>query len=128
MRIKSFVDEDKIICRWTAKNHHQAFPGILNGGIIGSVLDCHCNWSAAYALMKNQELDVPPCTVTAQYTINLHKPTPVDKELFISANIIDIEQNKAKVEATMHCEEKLYATCSGLFVAVKEGHPAYHRW
>jgi hypothetical protein len=23
---------------------------------------------------------------------------------------------------------KLTATCRGVFVAVKEGHPAYHRW
>ena len=101
---------------------------MLNGGIIGSVLDCHCNWTAAYALMKDQDVDVPPCTVTANYTINLHRPTPIDKELIISANIIEIDGNKAKVEATMHSEDKLCASCSGLFVAVKEGHPAYHRW
>ena len=41
---------------------------------------------------------------------------------------LEIDGNKAKVEATMHSEEKLCASCSGLFVAVKEHHPAYHRW
>jgi hypothetical protein len=24
--------------------------------------------------------------------------------------------------------DKVCATCKGLFVVVKEGHPAYHRW
>jgi hypothetical protein len=30
--------------------HHEAFPGVLNGGIIGALLDCHSNWTAAWAL------------------------------------------------------------------------------
>jgi hypothetical protein len=31
---------------------YEAFEGVLNGGIIGTLLDCHCNWTAAYHLMK----------------------------------------------------------------------------
>jgi hypothetical protein len=32
--------------------HHEAFPGMLNGGIAGALLDCHSNWTAAHHLMK----------------------------------------------------------------------------
>jgi len=32
------------------------------------------------------------------------------------------------VEAELHAGGKVCATSSGLFVAVKPGHPAYHRW
>ena len=32
------------------------------------------------------------------------------------------------VEATVESGGKVTATCRGTFVAVKEGHPAWHRW
>ncbi len=41
-----------MVCDFTPEPHHQAFPGMLNGGIIGALLDCHSNWTAAYHLMK----------------------------------------------------------------------------
>ena len=119
---------DSIVCDWIGGNHHQAFPGMLNGGIIGSVLDCHSNWSSAYYLMKEQNLDTPPCTVTAEYAIKLHKPTPVNEKLRVTANLVKIEGNKAWIEATLSHDGSICASCSGLFVAVKKGHPAYHRW
>ena len=27
---------------------YEAFPGVLNGGIVGALLDCHLNWTAAH--------------------------------------------------------------------------------
>ena len=36
--------------------------------------------------------------------------------------------DKVTVEATLEAEGRVCATCTGVFVAVKEGHPAYHRW
>ncbi len=43
LQIKSYVKHDLIISSWLPKQHHEAFPGVLNGGIIGSILDCHSN-------------------------------------------------------------------------------------
>ena len=41
------------------EEHHQAFPGMINGGIIGTLLDCHGNWTAAIALMDKSGDDNP---------------------------------------------------------------------
>src|SRR4051812_29242549 len=71
LRIRSIAKGEECTAEWTAAPHHQAFPGMLNGGIIGSLLDCHSNWTAAYTLMKRQGLEAPPCTVTAEYHIKL---------------------------------------------------------
>jgi hypothetical protein len=46
LRIRSFVEGDEFVAVWSAEPHHQAFPGVLNGGIIGALLDCHSNWAA----------------------------------------------------------------------------------
>ena len=36
--------------------------------------------------------------------------------------------DRATVEASLEAEGRPTATCRGVFVAVKPGHPAYHRW
>ena len=131
LKIKSYVDKENshmIICRWTPSYYHQAFDNILNGGICGSILDCHSNWTAAYFLMKHNCLNSTPCTVTADYHVKLKKPTPVNTELLLQAKVLGIENNQAKIEANLIADNKITATCLGNFVAVKQGHPAYHRW
>ena len=128
LQIKSYVKENSTICHWTPKEHHEAFPGMINGGIIGSILDCHCNWTAAWSLYRENKLAQPPCTVTAKYSIELLKPTPSGTELYLEAHIKNIEGSKVKVEAILKANNEVCAKCEGLFVAVKPGHPAYHRW
>jgi len=113
---------------WTPEPHHEAFPGMLNGGIIGSILDCHCNWTAAMHLMRTRNLEAPPCTVTANYKIDLKRPTPSKAQVILQSKVIDTQGDKVTVEATLTADGKVCATCVGVFVAVREGHPAYHRW
>ena len=126
--IRSFVGQDVITAFFNPEKYHSAFPGILNGGIIGSILDCHSNWAAAYYLMKSKNMTSTPCTVTARYQIDLLKPTPIYEKLKISAYLDKIEDNKAWINAKITINTIAYASCKGLFVAVKDNHPAYHRW
>src|SRR5205085_1599649 len=76
LRIRSFPKGDEVIAEWKPEQKYEAFPGVLNGGIIGTLLDCHCNWTAAWHLMNKAGADHPPCTVTADYAIKLLRPTP----------------------------------------------------
>ena len=130
LRIKSFVSEngDEVVAEFHAEEHHQAFPGMLNGGIVGALLDCHSNWAAAHFLMKQNGKDEPDCTVTANYSIKLLRPTPFDAPIYLKARVVESTVDRATVEAELIANEKVCATCRGLFVVVKEGHPAYHRW
>ncbi len=128
LRIKSFPHGEEVTAEWTAEEHHQAFPGMLSGGIIGTLLDCHSNWTAAHYLMKKNGKETPDCTVTANYAVKLLRPTPADAKIFMKARVVDSTDDRATVEAELIANDKVCATCSGLFVIVKEGHPAYHRW
>ena len=101
---------------------------MLNGGIIGALLDCHSNWTAAYFLMKRNNDDITPCTVTADYSIKFLRPTPSKESIHLSAVVTKISNKRAIVEAELCAKEKVCATCVGTFVAVGPGHPAYHRW
>lgn len=131
LRIRSFPvegDGDPLGCTWRPSPHHEAFPGMLNGGITGALLDCHANWTAAHHLMRRRGLDAPPCTVTADFHVTLKRPTPMDVDLELSARVVSTEGDRVVVEATLTARGKVTATCRGTFVAVREGHPAYHRW
>lgn len=128
LRIKSFPEGDEVVCDWHAEEHHQAFPGMLNGGIIGSLLDCHSNWTAAWFLMNKNGKTVPDCTVTADFHVKLRRPTPFRATIHLRARVVESTDDRAVVEAELIAEDKVCATCRGTFVAVKEGHPAYHRW
>ena len=67
-------------------------------------------------------------TVTANYAIKLKRPTPFDATIYLKARVVESTDTSATVEAELIADDKVCATCRGLFVAVKEGHPAYHRW
>ena len=128
LQIKSFVKGDVVVATFTAQPFMQAFPGVLNGGIIGTLLDCHANWTAAWAIMNKLGLNQTPCTVTAEYSVKLKRPTPIDKPIELIARAIDVKDDRATIEAELIVDGKVCDTCTGLFVAVKEGHPAFYRW
>ncbi len=128
LRIRSFVVGDACVCEFTPLPHHHAFPGVLNGGIIGVLLDCHCNWTGAWHLMQAAGDGVLPSTVTSEYTITMRRPTPMGVPLHVSARLVGLDGPRAVVEGEISAEGRVTAACRGTFVAVKPGHPAYHRW
>lgn len=130
LKLRSFPKGDggEVVAEFMPQPYHEAFPGVLNGGIIGTLLDCHSNWTAAWYLMHQMKENTPPCTVTAEYNIKLLRPTPSEKPIKLTANVVESKGDRARVQAKLFVEDKLCATCEGLFVAVKPGHPAYHRW
>jgi acyl-coenzyme A thioesterase PaaI-like protein len=131
LRIRSFPtggEGDELTATWVASPHHEAFTGMLNGGITGALLDCHSNWTAACHLMRLRGLDAPPCTVTADFHVVLKRPTPSGAPMTLKAHVVSSEGDKVVIDATLEANGKVTATCRGTFVAVREGHPAYHRW
>jgi acyl-coenzyme A thioesterase PaaI-like protein len=128
LRIKSRVEGGEVVLDWTPEPHHEAFPGFVNGGIIGVLFDCHCNWAAAHHLMVRDGAATPPFTVTADYAVKLRRPTPSAGSLRLRARVVESEGDRAVVEATLEAEGVERASCRGTFVAVRPGHPAYRRW
>jgi acyl-coenzyme A thioesterase PaaI-like protein len=128
LRIKSRLEGDTVVASWKPEPHHEAFLGMLSGGIIGTLLDCHSNWTAAYHLMRKAAQDVPPCTVTAEFHVRLLRPTPTAEAVRLEARVVESSEDRATVESTLTAGGKVTATCRGVFVAVKEGHPAFGRW
>jgi acyl-coenzyme A thioesterase PaaI-like protein len=128
LRVRSFVRDGEYVATWTPAPQYEAFPGVLNGGVVGTLLDCHMNWAAAHHLMQRGERDTPPCTVTAEFSVRLLRPTPSDGPVEVRARIVTANDTRAVVESTLVARGETTVTGRGTFVAVMPGHPAYNRW
>ena len=128
LKIKSYKYKNGLKMNFRPKKNHQAFPGVLNGGIIGTLFDCHGNWTAAMSIFESNKEKKFPSTVTAYFEVQLLRPAPVDTNLEIFSKIVTSSKNKAKVELELFSKNKIYAKSKGVFISVKEGHPAFYRW
>jgi acyl-coenzyme A thioesterase PaaI-like protein len=129
LQLKSFVKDDEVtVATWQPQPHHEAFEGILNGGVIGALLDCHSNWTAAFRVMQLLKADAPPCTVTSYFNVTLKRPTSSNNPVHLSAKVKDINDRGAIILAELTSSDKICALCEGQFIVVKPGHPAYRRW
>ena len=128
LRIRSYEEGEGLVARWQPEVQHEAFAGMLSGGIIGTLLDCHSNWAAAVHLMRRSGQDKLPCTVTSLLEVRYLRPTPTKEGVVLKARVTEAGADRATVEATLEAGGKVTATSRATFVAVKEGHPAWNRW
>jgi acyl-coenzyme A thioesterase PaaI-like protein len=128
LRLESRPGGDGLVASWMPAEHHEAFEGVLNGGIIGALLDCHSNWTAAWGLMRRRNADRPPVCVTADYHVRLFRPTPTDRPVMLTSRIVEATDERVTVESTLASAGVVTASCQGTFVAVGPGHPAHGSW
>jgi len=105
LQIDSYWQEnDEIICIWHSQTKYQGWKGILNGGILASLIDCHCMGTAMAAVYKteNRLLNSHPIYRYATGTLSIRymRPTPNDKAIELRAKVLEIKGEKV----TIHCD------------------------
>lgn len=118
LHIRSFPEGELVVARWQPQDHHQAFPNVLNGGIIGTLMDCHSAATAWWAL-SDQGSNPGPNVITAEYAVKLLRPTPTDGELTIVGRALETSGRRARVAAHIEVDGETTATCEGTFVRPK---------
>ena len=102
LRIKSRWLGDESVSNWRPGEHHKAGPdGFLNGGIIATLIDCHCVATAiadAYR-QEGRELDTEPLIwyVTASIKVDYHKPVTITRTVTLRAKVHKREGRKSEV-------------------------------
>ena len=129
LRIESFVQPDgTVVATWQARPEHEAFDGFVNGGILGTLIDCHSNWTGIAALLRRSPADEAPSTVTAELAIRYRRPTPSDRPLRLVGRVVELGDRQVIVETTIKSGAEVTATGRATFVVVGPGHPAFGRW
>jgi acyl-coenzyme A thioesterase PaaI-like protein len=121
LQIKSYWDGDETICTFTPRPEHMALPGYVYGGLIASLIDCHCTGTAAAAAYRAAGREMgsePPFRfVTAALHVDYVRPTPLGVPLEIRARVTELKGRKVVMEATLSAEGQVCAR--GEVVAVQ---------
>ena len=128
LRIKSFPEGRDVVATFVAERYQASFGGFVSGGILSTLLDCHGNWTALYTLMKEKNMSTAPSTVTAKLSIVFLRPTPIERPLHLRARPVKVEGDRVEVEGEIEADGAITVKMAGTYLAVKEGHPAFHRW
>jgi len=103
--LKSFVEGDEVVARFTPSSYHIAVPGFVYGGLLASLVDCHAMATATAgaelaAGRKIGERQVERY-VTAALRVDYLEPTPLGGELEIRGRVTQQSDKKAVVTLTV---------------------------
>ena len=106
LQIKTMWNGEEGILRFKPRPYHTAFPGVVYGGLIASLIDCHSIGTAvgaAYTAEGRGPDTEPEITyVTGNLNVTFLKPTPIDSELLLRAKVKEMHEKKAIVTCTVY--------------------------
>lgn len=119
-QIKSHWEGDESVCTYTPAPYHTAIPGYVYGGLIASLMDCHCTGTAAAAAYREagRDMDTEPTLrfVTGSLHVDYVAPTPMGVPLELRGTVEEVKPRKVVVSATLSANGKVCA--KGRVVAV----------
>lgn len=120
-QLKTTWDGDETVTHFTPESFHIAIPGFVYGGLIASIIDCHCTGTAAAAAAREagRELDDDPAFrfVTASLQVDYLRPTPLGPTLEVRGSVEEVSGRKVVTHATVSAEGEVCAR--GRVVAVQ---------
>ena len=113
LQLKSYWDGEETVAIFHPKPYHIAIPGYVYGGLIASLIDCHCTGTAAAASYRQEGREMgtdPPLRfVTASLQVEYLRPTPLGVPLEVRGRVKELKDRKVMVSATVLAEGKVYA-------------------
>jgi acyl-coenzyme A thioesterase PaaI-like protein len=111
LQLKSYWDGDVAVARWRPSPAHAAGPRhVLNGGIIATLLDCHgiCTAVAHAFGCEHRSIGSEPeiWCVTASMAIEYLRPTPIDAEVRLFAEVTEHDGRFSTVQCRLEAVQK----------------------
>ncbi len=107
LQLKSYWEDEETVATFIPKEHHLAFPGILNGGIISTIIDCHGTGTANAYAQKQKDASWNIMHVTASLSVKFKRPTPLDKPVTLRAQVKEVDGNRITVSCSLYSGETL---------------------
>ena len=107
--IKSHWEGDEAVAHFTPQPYHTGHKGVLNGGIIATLMDCHCMGLAmAFAhRAEGRAIGSQPLItyVTASLKVDYLKPTPLtDQPVELRARVTNIDGRKTAMTCSLFAQ------------------------
>ncbi len=125
LRIKSHWDGEVATCRYMPRPEQCAGPTqFVYGGLIASLIDCHSVGTAIahFYGREGREVGEGPAIwcVTGKLSVNYRKPTPIDREVELSARIAESGERKAIVHTTLASGDSITADAEVIAIRVPD--------
>ncbi len=108
LKIHSYWEGEAGVCHWQPEKHHEGWDGVTCGGIIATLIDCHCMATAMATAIRNENrpLKSEPYYrfATGMLNIKYLAPTPNNQKLELRAQVTKVKNEK---KYTLQCS--LYA-------------------
>jgi acyl-coenzyme A thioesterase PaaI-like protein len=121
LQIKTYWDGEETVAVILPKPYHTSIPGYVYGGLIASVIDCHCVGTASAATCRaegrDMDTELPLRFLTASLHVDYLRPTPLGVPLEVRARIKEMRGKKVVVTATLSAKGEVCA--KGEVVAVR---------
>ena len=122
LQIKSFWDGDVSICEWMPEEKYHGWANLLNGGIMATLVDCHCMGTAmAYAYQQeDRDLDSEPVYryATGSLEVKYLKPTSNLHLVRLEAKVLESKGRKVVLSCTIHSQGELTAEAKAVAIRV----------
>jgi len=123
LQIRSLWHGDECVCRWQPGAEHIGHPGIVYGGTIASVVDCHAIWTALSHSCAVDGLEVgrdalPFAYVTGKLMVNYLKPADIAQPLVLFARVVEHGTRKSIVTCRVMQGDVACATAEVVAVRV----------
>lgn len=122
LRIKSFWDDSGkfVVTRHTPRAEFTGFSGLVYGGLLAMLVDCHSGWTAMAWHYRAEHRDPESAPrihcVTGNMNINYLKPTPMDVELLIKGQVEGPLSRKSRVLCEIWAGDVLTVKADTVFV------------
>ena len=124
LRIKSYWEGEETLCTFEPKPYHIAIPGWVYGGLIASLIDCHCTGTAAAFAYRaeGREMGTEPYFrfVTASLHVRFLRPTPLGVTLQVRAYAKEVKGRKVVVDARVLAQGEVCARGEVVAVRIEE--------
>lgn len=125
LQLKSFWDGDEAVAHFIPRNYFTGHKGVLNGGIIATLIDCHCMGLAMAHAHRAEGRPIgsqPLITyVTASLKVDYLKPTPLtDKPVELRARVEKIDGRKTWMNCSLYAAGEETARGEVLGVRIAE--------
>jgi acyl-coenzyme A thioesterase PaaI-like protein len=122
LKISSFWQGEEAHCIWTSQAKYQGWKGVLNGGILATIIDCHTMCTAmAYAYKsENRVLDSKPIYryATGTLTVKYLKPTLNDQPITLKAKVVETKGRKTVLTCDVISNGELTAQAEAIAIRV----------
>jgi len=125
LHIQSSWKGNEAVCVWNSETRYQGWEKLLNGGILATLIDCHCMGTATAAAYREEgrSLDSEPYYryATASIKVDYLKPTPNDQPLTLRAQVVEIKGRKTSLTCQAFSNREMTARAEVIAVRVYEG-------